>query len=347
MKLENILPKEIVEKLKEQARSGGPYIQELSEKMKETVELVGKVTSKKLQESKDGKKFLLITLADRTGSIRAVDWYNAEENDVRLTEGDVVLAKGRVVFFEGHLQLNIEKEKDALTILTEDQYDYERFVEVTKKNIELLYQKLVEFINDIRDREIRTLLESLFVRDKEFVSSFVQVPAGVNVHHAYVGGLLEHTVDVATLCRKVSDVYDFLNRDVLIAGAILHDIGKVKEYRITKKGLEVTTEGELKGHIALGLEILQQKASGVNISRPKLLQLEHIILSHHGEYEFGSPVLPKTVEAYVVHSLENMDSKLSRFRIINEKQKNGDKAWSDFDKHLGRRIWLGRWKDED
>jgi len=347
VKLENLLPKDVVEKLKERTKSTGPYIQELSDKMKETVELVGRIYSKKLQESKDGKKFLLMTLMDRTGSIRAVDWYNAEENDAKLAEGDVVLARGRVVFFEGHLQLNVDREKDALVLLTEEQYDYERFVEVTKRGIDTLYEKLVRFISEIQDREIRALLEALFVEDREFVSCFVQAPAGVSVHHAYVGGLLEHTVDVATMCKRMSNVYDFLDKDVLVAGAMLHDIGKVREYRITKKGLEVTTEGELKGHIALGLEILHQVASKVNIAKTKLLQLEHIVLSHHGEYEFGSPVLPKTAEAYVVHALENMDSKLSRFRSINEKQKNGGKIWSEFDKHLGRRIWLGRWKDED
>jgi 3'-5' exoribonuclease len=347
VKLENLLPREVVDKLRERTKSSGPYIQELSDRMKETVELVGKIVSKKLQESKDGKKFLLMTLMDRTGSIRAVDWHNAEENDARLVEGDVVLARGRVVFFEGHLQLNVDKEKDALLLLTEEQYDYERFVEITKRGIDALYQKLVEFMNEIQDKEIRALLEALFVQDKEFASSFVQAPAGVSVHHAYVGGLLEHTVDVATMCKRVSNVYDFLDKDVLVAGAMLHDVGKVREYKITKKGLEVTTEGELKGHIALGLEILQQAASKVSIAKTKLLQLEHIVLSHHGEYEFGSPVLPKTAEAYVVHALENMDSKLSRFRSINEKQKNGGKIWSEFDKHLGRRVWLGRWKDED
>ncbi|MCS7174656.1 3'-5' exoribonuclease YhaM family protein [Pseudothermotoga sp.] len=347
MKLEDLLPKDVIDKLRERTKSTNPYIQELSEKTKENVELIGRIVSKKLQESKDGKKFLLMTLSDRTGSIRAVDWYNAEENDMRFAEGDVILAKGRVVFFEGHLQLNIEKDKDALIPLSEDQYDYERFVEITKRNIESLYQKLIEFIRDVQDREIRSLIETLLVHDKEFVSAFIQAPAGVSVHHAYMGGLLEHTVDVTTMCKRICSVYDFLNRDILIAGAILHDIGKVKEYKITKKGLEVTTEGELKGHIALGLEVLQQTASKINIAKMKLLQLEHIVLSHHGEYEFGSPVLPKTVEAYVVHALENMDSKLSRFRVINEKQKNGDKMWSDFDKHLGRRVWLGRWKDED
>jgi 3'-5' exoribonuclease len=299
VKLENLLPREVVDKLRERTKSSGPYIQELSDRMKETVELVGKIVSKKLQESKDGKKFLLMTLMDRTGSIRAVDWHNAEENDARL-------------------------------------------VEITKRGIDALYQKLVEFMNEIQDKEIRALLEALFVQDKEFASSFVQAPAGVSVHHAYVGGLLEHTVDVATMCKRMSNVYDFLDKDVLVAGAMLHDVGKVREYKITKKGLEVTTEGELKGHIALGLEILQQAASKVTIAKTKLLQLEHIVLSHHGEYEFGSPVLPKTAEAYVVHALENMDSKLSRFRSINEKQKNGGKIWSEFDKHLGRRVWLGR-----
>ncbi|AEH50343.1 3'-5' exoribonuclease YhaM family protein [Pseudothermotoga thermarum] len=350
MQLGDKMPKELVQKVVSSSLEKFPLLSDIMKKLNENVEVVAKISSKRLQETKDQKKLLLLTLVDRSGSLRAVDWHNAEENFEKLSEGDVILAKGRIVYFEDHLQLNLDKSKDSVRVMQEEEYDIERFVETTPEDIEKLQRKLKELIDDIQDKEIRNLLKELFEKDEQFFSKFIKVPAGVSVHHTYIGGLLEHTVAVASICKKIWSVYEnALNKDLLIAGAILHDIGKVQEYTITKKGFEVTTEGELKSHIALGVEILQSKAKNVQISKGKLMQLEHIILSHHGELEWGSPVVPKTAEAFVIHMVENMDAKLARFRSICQKEKkNGNtKLWSEFDKHLQRRIWLGGFDEED
>ncbi len=344
MKLGDKIPKNVFDELGISAFSDLPFIQQLSQKLNESVKIIAKVSSKKLQEAKDQKKFLLMTLVDKTGSVRAVDWYNADKNFTKINEGDVVLAKGRVVYFEDHVQINLDKEPDSIRYLNDSEYDFQRFVDVTSQDIDKMYEKLTVFIKEIRDDELRKLLQNIFIEDESFVKEFIQIPAGISVHHAYIGGLLEHTVDVATLCKRASTVYEqFLNKDILIAGAILHDIGKVKEYRVTQKGFEMTDEGELIGHIVLGTQMVREYAAKISLSRNKLMQLEHIILSHHGELEWGSPVVPKTAEAFVIHTLENMDSKLARFRAIGEKEKkNGaEKLWSEYDKHLQRRLWLG------
>jgi len=344
VKLGDKIPKDIFNELEASTFSVLPFIQQLNQKINENVEIVAKVLSRKLQEAKDQKRFLLMTLSDKTGTIRAVDWHNAERNFSKINEGDVVLAKGRVVYFEDHVQLNLDKDPESLKPLKDSEYDFRRFVDVTVRDIDKMYNDLKALIKDILDDELRILLETLFVEDTQFVKQFLQIPAGVNVHHAYLGGLLEHTLDVASLCKALSSVYEqFINRDILITGAILHDIGKVREYRVTQKGFEVTDEGELIGHIVLGTEMFLELAKKAALSKSKSMQLEHIILSHHGELEWGSPVVPKTAEAFVIHMLENMDAKLARFRAIGEKEKrNGtDKLWSEYDRHLQRRLWLG------
>ena len=349
MKLRDMIPKEMIEKLNEHRFSALPLVEELQMKIGENVETILKVVSKRIQEARDQKKFLLITLMDKTGSIRAIDWFNAEENFSKINEGDVILVRGKMVHFEDRPQLNIGRQKDAITLLQESQYDFHRFVEISRYDLEKLYEALTNFISEIQDEDYKKLLEKIFVNDKNLVKLFVQSPAAVYVHHACVGGLLEHTVSVASSCTNCCENYKFLNKDLLITGALLHDIGKIYEYRITGKGIEVTNEGEMKGHIVLGLEIIRKYAQMTNLPHYKLLELEHIILSHHGELEWGSPVLPKTAEALVVHMLENMDAKLARFRLIGEKEikSNSNKNWSEYDKNLGRRIWLRRWENGD
>lgn len=331
MKLGDLLPKDFFE-------GRELFVKDLEKYLNTNVDLVAKVRSKKLQETKDSKKFLLITLEDRTGSVRVVDWYNAEKNDSRIREGDVVRVRGRVVFFENRLQINLEDEEDALKILKEDEYDYTKFVAQAKKDVEILRKKLINLVDQVKDTDYKRLLKSFFVDDNVFFEEFCKAPAGMRVHHAYLGGLLEHSVTVAEICREIVRFYN-VNRDLLIAGALLHDVGKVREYTITSSGIEVTTEGELKGHIAIGAEMVRERGKSLNLPEKKIVELEHIVLSHHGELEWGSPVVPKTLEALIVHYIESLDSKLARFVEMMETAEPG-KSWSEYDKNLGRRIFL-------
>ncbi|PLV59499.1 phosphohydrolase [Thermotoga sp. KOL6] len=314
------------------------FVQDLRDHINNNVEIVLKVRSKKLQETKDSKKFLIMTLEDRTGSVRAVDWYNAELNDRRLKEGSVIRVRGRVVFFENRLQINVENDYNAVKLLRKEEYDYTKFVAQTKKDLDVLKKKLFALVDQVKDQDYKKLLRAFFVEDREFSEKFFRSPAGMRVHHAYIGGLLEHSVTVAEMCKEISKYYP-LNRDLLITGALLHDIGKVEEYVVTESGIEVSTEGELKGHIAIGVMMVRERAKKINVPERKILEVEHIILSHHGELEWGSPVVPKTMEALIVHHLENLDSKLARFTEIIENTE-AEQEWTEYDKNLGRRIFI-------
>lgn len=324
------IPREILDKLK------APYIEELEKYVDKDIDGIFKVKSKKLQETKDGKKFLLLTLEDRTGSIRAVDWYNAETNDQMLQLGSVVSVVGKVVYFDDRLQINISSSESAVRKLNEDQYDIERFVSKIS-NPEELYKELVRIVQTVIDKDYRRVLEIFFIEDKSFVEAFKSAPAGMRIHHAYIGGLLEHSLNVAKLVDQVCRIYTQLDRDLLVTGALVHDIGKIKEYVVNQKGIEVTTEGELLGHIIMGVEMINQKVRGVPYD--KLLRLKHLIASHHGEYEWGSPVIPKTAEALILHYIENMDSKINRVLQIIDREEGG-KEWSEYDTNLSRRFLL-------
>ena len=327
MKLADKLPKEI----------SNPYVSDLKNMIGKNIDTVFKVSSKKLQESKDQKKFLLLTLSDKTGSVRAVDWYNAEENDARIKVGHVLRVRGKVVYFEDRIQINVGKEPDSIAILSDGDYDPERFVKMAERDPEEILTDIEKLIASLRDGEIRALLFKIF-KDENMRELLKKAPAGLKVHHDYIGGLLEHSLTVAKICDHLSKIYK-LNRDLVVAGALLHDIGKVREYVIGPSGIETTTEGELKGHIILGIEILRDFSRRVRISQDKLMEIEHIIASHHGDFEYGSPVLPKTREALVVHFVENMDAKLSRFSKIESDTEPG-RDWSEFDRNLGRRIYV-------
>lgn len=324
------IPDEILKKLET------PYVEDLENYVDRNIDGIFKLRSKKLQETKDGKKFLLLTLEDRTGSVRAVDRYNAETNDQALQIGSVLAVSGKVVYYDERIQINISDSDSAIKRLSEGQYDVERFVSKIG-NPEELYKELVKTIHTIDDDDYRKVLETFFIEDKAFVEAFKNAPAGMRIHHAYIGGLLEHSINVARLVDQVCRIYNQLDRDLLITGALVHDIGKVKEYMINQRGIEVTTEGELLGHIVIGIEMIDRKVRGVQYN--KLLKLKHLIASHHGEYEWGSPVIPKTPEALVLHYIENMDSKINRVLQIIEHEERG-KEWSEYDANLSRRFLL-------
>lgn len=316
------------------------YVSEL--KKDDEVVSIFKVVSKRMQISRDGKKFLLLTLSDKTGVIRAIDWHNAELNDNKVSVGDVIKVEGKVVIFENKLQLNISKSS-VLKVLNDLEYDHERFIETTKKDINKMYQELTNAINRIKNKYLRLLLERIFINNKRFLNLFLKAPAAVSIHHAYKGGLLEHTLDVVEICSKIAEKYgEIINSDLLITGAMLHDVGKAYEYEINPSGIKVTDTGELLGHIYVGVSMVEKVSEEIkNFPESLLVEIKHMILSHHGEFEWGSPVLPKTPEALILHMVDNLDAKLSQFLKLSEKEDESGN-WSEYDRRLGRRIMIRR-----
>jgi 3'-5' exoribonuclease len=343
MKLRDIIGNEILNQINADQdktnKDGFPFVSDL--RPGSSVLSVFKVHSKRIQETRDGKKFLLLTLSDKTGAIRAIDWFNAEQNDSALEQGTVVRVSARVVVYEDRQQLNLDSE--GIQVLEIGQYDPERFMAVTTKDIPQMYDDLLSLINNISDQHIRTLLKEIFENDKKFIETFIISPAASNVHHAYKGGLLEHTMSVAELCAFFAMKYnESVDKDLLIAGALLHDVGKVYEYSVTSSGIDRTNDGELVGHIVMGVEMIGRAISRIQ-GFPRYLQTEikHLLLSHHGEMEWGSPVIPKTTEAIVLHMADDLDSKVAQFREIEEREFNGStSSWSNYDRFLNRRVFM-------
>ncbi len=344
MKLGDLFNDDYLQKLGLSIRSTTSHkmVSDISEN--EFVNIDLKVVSKKLQESKDGKKFLLMTLSDRTGELRAVDWYNAGENDAKVRINSIVRIRGRASVYFDKLQITIDKERDALMILKEGEYDPGLFISITKKDVGKMYSEFKAMLSNISNAEIRDLVDLPFQDDK-FVESFLVAPAAIVVHHAYKGGLLEHTLGVMKMCDEISKLYPDINRDVLIAGAAFHDLGKIDEYEIKSFGIERTTDGELIGHIVLGVSMVEEWSKKIqNLSTKDLRHIEHLILSHHGELELGSPTVPKTVEAMILHSADDLDSKMGQISSLREK--GSENEWSDYDRYLGRKIKLN-WDDSE
>jgi len=342
----------VMKKITELSEKSGQFNEILDGKLISDIQIddqvstILKVVSKKLQNTRDGKTFLLMTLGDRSGTIRAIDWNNSKYNDERLANGTVVRASGKVSLFEGHPQLNIASSRDAVKVLGEGDFDPNKFIEITSKNIREMYDSLIKQIQKVKNEKIRALLNEVFVNNDRFVSDFVESPAAINVHHAYKGGLLEHTLDVTELAIQLAEAYPEMpiDKDLVIAGALLHDIGKVEEYSVSPTGIDRSDSGELIGHIVIGINWLTEVAAKIpQFPKKALVDLQHIILSHHGEIEWGSPVLPKTIEALIVHSADNTDSKIAQFREYTLKAQPSivnpdDTVWSDYNKYLSRRI---------
>ncbi|HCZ05976.1 MAG: 3-5 exoribonuclease [Thermotogota bacterium] len=334
MKLGDAFPEEI----KRLARTD-KHVAEL--KPNDEIKLPFRVASKRLQYTKDNKPYLLITLADKTGEIRAIDWHNAVYNNSRLRVGGVIEVTGRVVVYDDRLQIVIDADRDAIKMMNLDEIDSSRFLERTEYDTTKLFEEVLRYKSKVRNHFLQRLLEE-FLHDPKIKESFLEAPAGIKVHHAYVGGLLEHTVFVIRLVSKVCEIYHDLDRDLLITAAILHDIGKIESYEISPAGINHTDAGELVGHVVMGVQMLREKINKIKDFPDDLaMKLEHMLVSHHGEMEFGSPVIPKTKEALVLHMLDDLDSKLAQFRRI-ESSAQSESVWSDYDRYLGRRIYLGR-----
>jgi len=291
------------------------------------------VTQKELREgTKD--VFVRMKLADKTGSVSANIWNNARQIGQKFNEGDIIKIKGVVISYKSQIQITVNKVR----VLSEEEYDLMEYIETTSKDITKLSDKLFEYIENIQDVYLKELLLSIF-EDKEFFTLFANSPAAKTWHHNYLGGLLEHTISVTTICDFVSHLYP-LNKDLLITGAILHDIGKVYEYHV-KPTIDFSVEGRLVGHIPLGDKVVCEKAAQINnFPKELLMKLRHLILAHHGEYEKASARLPQTLEAIVLHYSDNLDAQTVGVQQLIQAVKNPDADWTEYDRLNNRYFYI-------
>ena len=251
----------------------------------------------------NGNEYLSIVFQDVTGSINSKKW-TVEANDLKvLIPGKIVMVTGDIFKYKGHPQMKVEKVEEVDNSL----FDMQDFYISCPINDEDLYKSVEEIIDVIEDDEIRKLVKALIEENEE---KYMTYPAAVSVHHAYRCGIVYHSLSIAKMAIKVADHYKTLSKDYLVAGALLHDLGKTKEMQgVMTSGY--TLEGNLLGHISMGAFLVESKARELNISKNKTTILTHIILAHHGQFEYGSPVLPQTPEALVLHMLDDLDSKMN------------------------------------
>lgn len=288
--------------------------------------------SKQTMKSRAGKNYLSLKLQDKTGMVDAKVW--DLNNDIRsFEENDFIKIDGTVTTYQNDKQLNIKRIRKSM----EGEYDPSDYVRSTEKNIEAMKKKLLGYIDTIENTYIKKLLNEIFYNNEMVKNSVATHSAGKSMHHSYLGGLLEHTLSVVEICDFMSGRYKYVNRDILIACAMLHDIGKLWELSEFPTN-DYTDDGQLLGHIVMCSELIGETASKIEGFPHKLKSLlKHCILAHHGVYEYGSPELPKTIEAFILHCADNMDAKTKAIEeLIESSDITG--SWVGYQKNLQRNI---------
>jgi len=291
------------------------------------------VASKQVKPKKNGEPYLALTLADRTGQIEAKMWDNVEEFINAFEQDDFLKIKGLINKYKNRFQLTIHK----LRRIEEAEIDYTDYLPKTSKDIGELWRTLADFVGTFQNPHLKALVE-LFMADPEIAERYRNAPAAKTLHHAYIGGLLDHVVSLFRSCDLVSRNYPQINRDLLLTGAFLHDIGKIQELTYNRS-FSYTTRGQLLGHMIIELEMLQAKLGKLPDFPPELKTLlEHLIISHHGQYDFGSPKLPMFPEALMLHYLDDLDSKMEAMRAHFEREAGLEGPWTSYNASLGRPL---------
>ncbi len=289
------------------------------------------------KELREGTKdfYVRLSLVDRTGSVNGNIWNNAKHFAELFKEGDIVKVKAMVISYKGQVQLTVSKIRTA----EETEYDLTDFVAASEKDVNLLSEQFFGYIDSINDTYIKALMLSIF-EDKEYFQLFAQSPAAKQWHHNYIGGLLEHTVSVARICDFMSHYYP-VDRDILIAGALLHDMGKVYEYFV-KTTIDFSDLGRLVGHISIADQIVVEKSKAINaFPAVTLMKLRHLILSHHGEIDKGAVKVPQTIEAVALNCADNMDAQTVGVKQLIEGTDKAQTKWTEYDKLNNRYVYVG------
>ena len=290
------------------------------------------VCVKEIRATREGKSYLRLELGDATGRVEARMWDRFDQMAASFERDDFVKVQARVENYRNKLQLAIDKIRRA----EDSEVDPADFFPHTKENVDAMYARLLETVALVENPWLRKLLDSV-VLDPEIVPRLKRAPAAKAMHHAFHGGLLEHVLSLCDLCRAVLGHYPEADADLLLSGAVLHDIGKLKELSY-ERSLGYTDEGQLLGHILIEYELVTKKMDAIEGFPPALkILVQHMLVSHHGKYEFGSPKLPMFREALLLHYLDDLDSKMGAIRLAIDSDQ-GEGNWTGFSGALERRI---------
>jgi 3'-5' exoribonuclease len=314
------------------------YVNEMAEGSK--VDAPFALRFKEMRAARTGDAYLALEIADRTGQIPAVCFRPSHEAS-SVPVGSVVHICGTVTTFRGLKRVSVE------SVRPESTWDAEDLLAAGPRSTEELIAEFKALVATVGDPDLRKLLGAVF-GDREFFARFCACPGSQSYHHAYLGGLLEHTVAVAGLCRSLSAQYPHADRDLLTAAALLHDVGKCDELSWST-AIAFTDSGRLVGHVVLGIERLHSALARTRV-RPaaeRLMLLEHAILSHHGELEWGSPKRPSTLESLLLHHADNLDAKAAGFSALLGGASRVEEAWTDSDNLFRRPLWAPRAAEDD
>jgi 3'-5' exoribonuclease len=308
------------------------YVSAIRER--DLVETVFLVREKIMAMAKNGKPYMTIRLMDKTGEIEGRVWDNVDQLASLFEKDDFVLARGKAALYMGKMQFVISE----LAKVPEEEVELADFLPESTRDREEMVREFTALIAGMTDSHLKALMEA-FLADESFMPLYRIAPAAKGMHHVCVGGLLEHSLAVARLVDVIVPLYEGLNRDLLVAGALLHDVGKVREMTYLRS-FDYTDEGKLLGHITIGVEMIHEKIAAIQGFPVELaLLLKHMILSHHGQYEFGSPKRPKTVEATILNYLDDLDSKINGIRTHVAKEADTGNRWTAYHKLYDRYFY--------
>jgi 3'-5' exoribonuclease len=293
------------------------------------------LAEKSMAHKRDGNPFLNVVLADNSGRIKGVVWDNVAQIASAANQGDFVRVTAQAGEYRGMIQLVVKSISSvpAADVAPED------FLPASTRDADKMFERLKSLTDSIASPGLRSLIEACW-EDADLVRRFKRAPAAKKMHHAYLGGLIEHTLSMATLADKVAGHYAGVDRDLLIVGAVLHDMGKIRElaYDMT---IDYTDEGRLLSHIAIGLEIVQEKIQSLAEFSPEQAALvKHMIVSHHGAREYGSPEPPKTIEAVLLNYIDEIDSRVNAIRGLMADD-DPDATWTAYHRLLERQFYKG------
>ena len=315
------------------------FIRQLTEG--EEVDEIFLASEKQLRTNRTGNLYLQLRLSDKSGSIVGMLWNANQGHYDGLSNGDFVRVRAKTQVYNGGLQLILKSVAGE----AKDRIDPADFQTLSTPELEQLLQQLSSSLRNIRNFHLRNLAEC-FLTDATFLEQLQKAPAGVKNHHAFRGGLLQHIVSLLKVAEFVSSHYPTLDRDLLTMGVFLHDIGKLRELSY-EPDLGYTDAGQLLGHLVLAISMVDEKIrvaetlSGEAFPESLALHLKHLIVSHHGQYEFGSPKLPMSREAIALHLIDNLDAKLHYFDQLIEEDVNSESAWTIYHPQLARKIYKG------
>jgi 3'-5' exoribonuclease len=316
----------------------GPYVEDIREK--QPVEGLYLVRDKNNGITKNGKPYIALNLSDKTGLIKGRVWDNAEKLDPAFDQGDVVSIKSFSVLYQGEMQLNIH----MINRVGADDADLRDFMPVSPLDPECCFVDMQALAATVADAHLRDLLDLVF-GDERIAAAFKRAPAAKSIHHDCLGGLIEHTLSVTRIVDMLAGHYDGINRDLVLTGAMLHDIGKIYELSF-ERGFDYTDEGRLIGHIVLGMELISEKMKMITGFPPrKAMLVRHMILSHHGQLEFGSPKRPKIPEALLLGYADDLDAKMADFTQFIAKEKRPETNWTGYHRLFNRYLYTGALAD--